>query len=145
MFRYVSHAVVLSTVLLGSCGAADPPAAIYGNYSLTCPKSDPCKPSADAMKLTSKPDGKIGVDIRLIYAAGHSCHIDGDGQWTDNKIVLEAPGLDEKKPCRLEITMQNGKAALEDVDNRCAPVYCGTRGTFHDVSFTKAAAATKKK
>jgi hypothetical protein len=97
------------------------------------------------MKLSRKPDGKIGVTMKLVYAAGHTCHMEGDGEWHDNKIVLQADGLEENKPCRLEIKFQNGKATLDDVEGRCRPVYCGTRGTFEGVGFTKAVATSTKK
>jgi hypothetical protein len=134
------RSIWIGILCTGSFVAAEAPVSIFGKYAKACPSPKPCRPTADSLQLTRKSDDKVGVAIRLIYAAGHSCQIDGVGVWKDNKVAIEAEGLEDNKPCRLEISLQGGTATLRDVGMRCTPVYCGTRGTFQGVTFQKPAA-----
>jgi hypothetical protein len=133
-------------VLAGSA-IAEAPTNIFGTYSKSCTpkKGIPCRPTADSLVLSKKPDGKIGVELKLIYAAGHTCQMEGTSEWKDNSITLEAEGLEADKPCRLKISFQGGKAVLQDVASLCTAVYCGSRGTFHGVTFQKPSAVETKR
>jgi len=71
--------------------------------------------------------------------------MNGEAEWKENAITLEAEGLESDKPCRLKISFQGGKAALQDIGSRCTPVYCGSRGTFHGVTFQKPVPVSTKR
>jgi hypothetical protein len=134
------RSICIGILFTGSFMAAEAPVAIFGKYVRTCPAQKPCRPTADSLQLTTKSENRVGVAIRLIYAAGHSCQIEGIGSWKDDRVAIEAEGLEDNKPCRLEIAFQAGIATIRDVGRRCTPVYCGTRGTFQGVTFQKPAA-----
>jgi len=117
--------------------SAAAPASIFGTYS---------KPGTpDSIELKSAAAGKVGVAIRLVYAAGQSCQLEETGVWTDHKLIVKAGGLTENEPCVLELTFHGPQVRLKDAGLRCSKVFCGTRGTLDEVSLPKRAAATKKK
>jgi Fe2+ transport system protein FeoA len=117
--------------------SAAAPASIFGTYS---------KPGApDSIELKSAAEGKVGIAIRLVYAAGQSCQLEEMGVWKDHKVVVKAGGLTENEPCVLELTFQGGQVRLKDAGLRCSKVFCGTRGTLDEVSLPKGVAATEKK
>jgi hypothetical protein len=95
--------------------------------------------------LKSAATGKVGVAIRLVYAAGQSCQLEETGVWRDHKVIVKADGLTENEPCVLELTFQGAQVRLKDAGLRCSKVFCGTRGTLDAVSLPKRAAASKKK
>jgi hypothetical protein len=113
------------------------PAGIFGTYS---------KPGApDSIELKSSAAGKVGVAIRLVYAAGQSCQLEEMGVWKDHKVIVKAGGLTEDEPCVLELTFHGARVRLTDAGLRCSKVFCGTRGTLDAVSLPKRVAATNKK
>jgi hypothetical protein len=117
--------------------SAAAPASIFGTYS---------KPGApDSIELKSAAAGKVGVAIRLVYAAGQSCQLEKMGVWKDHKVIVKAGGLTEDEPCVLELTFHGGQVRLKDAGLRCSKVFCGTHGTLDAVSLPKRIAATNKK
>jgi hypothetical protein len=117
--------------------SAAAPANIFGTYS----KPD----TPDSIELKSAAAGKVGVAIRLVYAAGQSCQLEEVGVWKDHKVVVKAGGLTEDEPCVLELTFHGAQVRLKDAGLRCSKVFCGTRGTLDEVSLPKRVAATEKK
>ena len=112
------------------------PVNIFGTYA---------KPGApDSIELKSAGAGKIGVAIRLVYAAGQSCQLEETGVWMDRKVVVKTGGLTDDQPCVLELTFQRGHVRLKDAGLRCSKVFCGTRGTLDAVRLPKQVAAPKK-
>lgn len=125
---------LLCVVLIGAGYglAEDPPPAIYGTYR---------KPG-DTLKIFRK-DGKTVISVHLSYANGHSCNLDGTGEWKDSKLLITAEGT-SREECRLELSFEGGAVVFKDPDFGCTRYYCGTRGTLEPVRLPKAAAPAKK-
>lgn len=113
-----------------------PPLSIFGIYGQSTP-------GRDSIRITKKPDGKIGVAVRLYYSSGHTCSLTGDGEWREDRIVVIAEGLEANRSCMLNVFFDKGRIRLKDEGYRCAPVYCGTRGKLDDVSLPKSAVKSK--
>ena len=107
-----------------------PPLTIFGTYGQTAP-------GRDSIRITRKPDSKIGVAIKLYYASGHTCALNGDGEWHEDRVTVIAEGLEANRSCVLDAFFNKGRIRLKDEGYRCAPVYCGTRGKLDDVSLPK--------
>jgi hypothetical protein len=110
--------------------AARPPRNIFGAYGQS-------SRGRDSIRVGEKADGKISVAIRLYFANGHRCNLNGDGEWRGDHVALVAEGLTPARPCRLNVFFEKGRAVLKDEGLQCAPVYCGTRGEFDNVSLAK--------
>jgi hypothetical protein len=91
----------------------------------------------DFMRVTEKGNGRIGVSLKLYYANGHTCQLNKDGQWSEDHVAIVAEGLDENRPCKLNLFFENHHVVLKDEGLQCAPVYCGTRGKLDDTSLSK--------
>jgi len=94
-------------------------------------------PGRDSIRITEESNGRIGVNLKLYYANGHTCQLDTDGRWSQDHIAVAAGGLDENRPCKLNLFFENGRVLLKDDGLQCAPVYCGTRGKLDNVSLPK--------
>lgn len=101
------------------------------------------KAPGDTVRVTRQKDGKAKVETRLVFGGGQSCVMEGEAVWKNNVLTLQADGLDDAKPCRLEMRFAGSKVTLSDPDNLCRPVYCGSAGTFQGAALTKSAAASK--
>ena len=145
MNRYVcsgGRLAILSAVVGLGPGHTDPqgppraPQSIFGIYGQT-------SAGRDSIRITDKPDGKIGVAIRLYFSGGHTCQLNKDGEWREDHLSVIAEGLDASRPCRLNGFFGNGRILLKDDAYQCAPVYCGTRGKLDNVSLPKMSAKPK--
>lgn len=116
--------------------SAAAPASIFGTYSR------PGTP--DSIEVKSAPAGKVGVAIRLVYAAGQSCQLEETGVWKDHKVIVQAQGLVENEPCVLELTFHGAQVRLKDAGLRCSKVFCGTRGTLDAVRLPRRVSTPKK-
>ncbi len=139
--RSVSRATILGVLTgLASLPAAGqtpaPPPSIFGIYGQSTP-------GRDSIRITKKPDVKIGVAIKLYYASGHTCSLNSDGEWHQDKVVVIAEGLEANRSCILNVFFDKGRIRLKDEGYRCAPVYCGTRGKLDDVSLPKSGVKSK--
>src|SRR5215472_7023428 len=56
---------------------AQTPQSIFGTYGQT-------SAVRDSIRITEKPDGKIGVAIRLYFSGGHTCQLNKDGEWRED-------------------------------------------------------------
>jgi hypothetical protein len=134
----------LAVICLGAHGAAlplppgssDPPKTIFGVYGQA-------KGGNDSVRVTRKPNGKIGVTVKLYYGHGHTCHLNQDGDWQADHIAVQAEGLDRTKPCSLSLYFNNGRVLLKDPNSLCAAVYCGARGKFDQVSLPRTSSRHK--
>jgi hypothetical protein len=122
--------------LPATCQTPAPPQTIFGTYGQSTP-------GRDSIRITKKPDGKIGVDIKLYYSSGHTCSLNSDGEWRRDRVIVIAEGLEADRSCRLNVLFDKGRIRLKDEGYRCAPVYCGTRGKFDDVSLPKSGVKSK--
>jgi hypothetical protein len=91
----------------------------------------------DSIQVTEKANGKIGVDLKLYYANGHTCRLKKDGEWQEDHVAVVADGLDRNRSCKLNAFFDKDRVLLKDEGLQCAPVYCGTRGTLDNVSLPK--------
>jgi hypothetical protein len=94
-------------------------------------------PGHDSIQITEKANGRIGVNLKLYYASGHTCQMNNDGKWSEDHIAVVADGLDVNRPCRLNLFFENHHVLLKDEGLQCAPVYCGTRGKLDNASLPK--------
>ena len=109
---------------------APPPPGIFGTYGQTTP-------GRDSIRITKKSDGKIGVAIKLYYSSGHTCTLNSDGEWHEDRVIVVAQGLEANRSCILNAFFDKDRILLKDEGLRCAPVYCGTRGKLDDVNLPK--------
>jgi hypothetical protein len=118
--RFFSLTAVLGIALVFSVQspAAAIPNNIFGIYGL----------SHDVVRVTRGNAGRIRVVLRLYFSHGHTCSLDREGDWQSDHVLIVADGLDPNQACRLQVFFSNGKITLKDEGQRCAPVYCGTRG-----------------
>ena len=112
---------------------AQAPQSIFGTYGQT-------SAGRDSIRITEKPNGKIGVAIRLYFSGGHTCQLNKAGEWREDHLAVVAEGLDASRPCRLNGFFDKGRILLKDEAYQCAPVYCGTRGKLDNVSLPKMSA-----
>ena len=95
------------------------------------------QPGHDRIQVTEKPNGRIGVNLKLYFANGHTCQLDKDGNWSEDHVAIVAEGLDANRSCKLNLFFENRRVLLKDEGLQCAPVYCGTRGKLDGASLTK--------
>jgi hypothetical protein len=131
----VTRASILSVLAgLASLPAAAqtpaPPQSIFGIYGQSTA-------GRDSIRITKKSGSKIGVAIKLYYSSGHTCSLNSDGEWREDRVVVIAEGLEANRSCTLNVFFDKGRVRLRDEGYRCAPVYCGTRGKLDDVSLPK--------
>ena len=119
-----------------SPASSDPPKIIFGVYGQV-------KPGSDSVRVTRKPNGKIGVAIKLYYANGHTCHLNQEGDWQADHVTVQAEGLDQSKPCSLSLYFDKNRVLLKDPNSLCTAVYCGARGKFDQVSLPKTSSRHK--
>ncbi len=122
--------------LSASPASGDPPVGVFGVYGQP-------KPGSDSVRITRKTNGKIAVAIKLYYANGHTCHLNQEGEWQADHVIVQAEGLDVAKPCSLNLYFDKGHVLLRDSNSLCAAVYCGARGKFDQVSLPKAGSRHK--
>ena|SRR2546421_5060414 len=108
-----------------------PPKTIFGLYG------PPGKAGRDTIRVTPAARGKAALALKLYYANGHTCALNKEGEWRDDRLLIVADGLTENEPCRLEASFSQGRILLKDDGQRCARVYCGTRGKLDGVSLPK--------
>ena len=111
--------------------AEPPPKTIFGVYA---PAG---KAGSDNIRITPGADGKVALALKLYYSNGHTCALTKEGEWHGDRLVIVAEGLVENEPCKLEASFPPGRIVLKDEDQRCARVYCGTRGKLDAVSLPK--------
>ena len=90
-----------------------------------------------SIRITPGDQGKINFALKLRYANGHTCEMDKPGEWKGERLVVLADGLDPNQSCKLEARFQPGRIQLTDEGQRCAQVYCGTRGKLDGVVLSK--------
>jgi hypothetical protein len=122
--------IVGAVSLLLATGGPRPPKSIFGVYG---------RPAAghDSIRVTERADGKIRVAIKLYYSNGHTCQLNDDGEWREDRLAIVAGALDPSHPCRLSIFFDKSGVLLRDEGFQCAPVYCGTRGKLDNVRLPK--------
>jgi hypothetical protein len=108
-----------------------PPKTIFGLYSAAG------RTGRDTVRVTPGAGGKVALDLKLHYANGHTCALAKEGEWHGDHLIIVADGLTENEPCRLEAGFPKGRIVLKDEGQRCARVYCGTRGKLDAVSLPK--------
>jgi hypothetical protein len=111
-------------------GFEGPGKSVFGVYG-------EAKAGHDYVRVTEKPDEKVGVSLKLYYANGHTCQLNKDGEWSGDHVAIVADGLDQSRPCRLNLFFENRHVVLKDEGFQCAPVYCGTRGKLDNASLPK--------
>jgi hypothetical protein len=128
--RLFGGILILSSLPASSQTPALPLKSIFGIYG---------QPGTgrNSIQVIEKANGKIGVDLKLYYANGHTCRFNKDGDWLVDHIAVVADGLDRNKPCRLNAFFDKDHVLLKDEGLQCAPVYCGTRGTLDNVNLPK--------
>jgi len=112
-----------------------PPKTIFGLYGAAG------KAGRDTIHVTPGAAGKVALALKLYYANGHTCALDKEGEWHGDRLVIVAEGLTENEPCKLEASFPAGRIVLKDEGQRCARVYCGTRGKLDAVSLPKRSSA----
>ena len=133
--RRFRHACVLigaacSFPLHSLPASQSPPKSIFGRYGAPAGGSD-------SILVTPGRQQQVGVAIKLYYANGHTCALDKAGEWRSDHILMVADGLNENEPCKLEAYFPKGRILLKDEGQRCAQVYCGTRGKLDAVILIK--------
>lgn len=130
ILKYVCAAACFGSLQLVSQAPSRPDKTVFGLYG---------QPTAghNSVKVTEKADGQIAVNLKLYYAAGHTCQLNKDAKWSGDHLAIIAEGLDENRQCRLNLFFENGHVLLKDEGFECAPVYCGTRGKLDNVELPK--------
>lgn len=82
-------------------------------------------------------EGKVEIALKLYYANGHVCQLEKAGDWQRDRVLIVTEGLVENEPCRLEASFVKGGVVLKDEGQRCARLYCGTRGKLDGVTVPK--------
>jgi hypothetical protein len=124
--------------LAGQTPSTDlPPKTIFGVYGASR------KTGGDSIRVTRAAQGKIALALKLYYANGHTCALNKDAEWHGDHLLLATEGISENEPCKLEAAFPSGRIVLKDEGQRCARVYCGTRGKLDGVSLPKKSSAQK--
>ncbi|HVG20552.1 MAG TPA: hypothetical protein VNI02_15995 [Blastocatellia bacterium] len=124
------------------CAAKSRP-ALFGEYiGMGCPakgKTAPCIPTkaTDRVRISRGKDANATVNIKIVFAEGHTCTLEGRASWSDGRFTLRADGLDPNKPCQLVLRIRGSVLTLEDPGGLCREVYCGARGAFDGARFKK--------
>ena len=113
-----------------------PPKTIFGVYGTS-------GKTGDTVRVSRAAQGKIALALKLYYANGHTCALNKDGEWHGDHLLLVTEGISENEPCKLEAAFPPGRVVLKDEGQRCARVYCGTRGKLDGVSLPKKSSARK--
>jgi hypothetical protein len=111
------------------------PARIFGLYGAGGRSRNAV--AGDSIRVTRGRNGRVGVAIKLYYDNGHTCTLNKPGAWDNDHVLVTADGLNQNEPCRLEAYFPKGGILLKDEGQRCAQVYCGTRGKLDAVSLVK--------
>ena len=133
--RIALVARLLCAAIVAACGSplgsqpASAPKNIFGLYS--APRN------SGSVRVTPGGQGKVGLALKLYYANGHTCQLNKQGEWQGDHVLVAADGLDENEPCKLEASFPKGRILLKDPGQRCAQVYCGSRGKLDGVSLPK--------
>lgn len=109
---------------------AGQPRSIFGVYGSL-------RSGHDSIRVTHKSNGKVGFRLELHFANGHTCRLSEDAEWRGDHLSVLANGLKESEPCKLEASFSGRRIALKDEGQRCAAVYCGTRGKLDGISLRK--------
>ncbi len=123
--------------------AAEPPTAVFGNYSGSgCPpktRMEACLPTkaTDRVGILRDRETDAKVHVKMVFDKGHVCALTGGAIWSGDRFTLRADGLDPDKPCQLTLRIQGSALTLEDAGGLCREVYCGTRGAFEGARFKK--------
>ena len=131
----------LGAVIAAGAAQAQVPPELFGQYGgIVCgPAIKGCIPTTASDSVTIQPaaNGRATVSVRIIFAGGQTCDVDGEGRWQGGKLTLVAEGLEANRPCRLGMRVASGVLSLDDPDRSCREVYCGTRGAFDGARFKK--------
>lgn len=130
------RAIILTGLItVACCFAADKaPNNIFGLYG---------RSGGDFIRVTPGENGKVGLALKLYFANGQTCQLDKEGDWQDGHVVVNTDGLNASEPCKLEASFAKGNVLLKDEGQRCARVYCGSRGKLDSVSLRKRAPSAK--
>ena len=146
LMRFVINSLICIVVFgIGTLlGQAKPPSKVFGNYvGIGCPGkagTAGCIPTSakDRVQILRGRAGRgASVKIRVVFAGGHVCSLEGKADWTGGGFVIRADGLDPLKPCRLVLRIRGSVLTLADAGGLCREVYCGTRGAFDGARFKK--------
>jgi hypothetical protein len=112
-----------------------PPEQIFGIYANrveVCPSSIGCEgQTLNYVLVAPRPNRRVGVQIGLVFSAGHSCGLDENGEWDRDRVVVRMFYQDQgEKECRLELFFKGNNVILNDVGDRCRVSTCGTRGSY---------------
>jgi hypothetical protein len=142
--RVVAWAIYLMFfgILAYDCAAQRPPATVFGEYrGAGCPagnKTDCLSTKrTDRVRILRGRGGQSSIRINLVFEQGHTCSLEGQAVWSNNRFVINAEGIDPQKPCRLTVRIKGSILTLEDARGNCREVYCGVRGAFQGARFRK--------
>ena len=119
-----------------------PPENLFGDYSgAGCSHSDSSEhclntSPSDHIRLRHGADQQVEAEVHLVFHS-QTCHLKAPAVWVNHGFTIRAEGLDADKPCELRINVHENELALNDLNNRCREVYCGTRGSFTGARFKK--------
>lgn len=129
--------------ILPNLAVAEPPLSAFGEYiGAGCPsvgKAGTCIATTpdDRVRIFRDKNANAMVSVRIIFDRGHICTLEGAATWMDGHYTLRSDGLDQNKPCQLELLINGAVLTLDDPDALCREVYCGTRGAFDGARFMK--------
>jgi hypothetical protein len=102
---------------------AVPPANIFTSYGVR----------PDYVRVTRGNSGRIRVGLRLHFSHGQTCSLNREGDWRGDHVSIAAEGIEPSRPCELKLSFPGGRVLLADEGQRCAQVFCGTRGKLDGV------------
>ena|SRR5690349_19641363 len=111
-------------------GQSPAPRTIFGLYGSG-------RTGRDFVRVMARENGKIGLNLKLYYANGQTCALNKEGEWIGDHLVVAAEGLKENEPCKLEVFFPKGRILFKDEGQRCAQVYCGSRGKLDEVTLPR--------
>ena len=133
---FKSGTVLALCLLSVAADQPDPPKAIYGVYGSM-------RKGRDAIRITPADNGKAKMSLKLYYAYGHTCTLNKEADWQSDHLVITEPGANEHENCKLEASFSQNRILLKDSGQRCARIYCGTRGKLDAVSLRKTGSVSK--
>jgi hypothetical protein len=135
---WMCSGIALALCWISALAAPDqtktPPKSIFGVYG---PGQKRAGRGRDLIRIKARESGKVNVALKLYYANGHTCQLDLDGEWQGDHVSIAADGLDQNQGCKLEASFSQGRIHLSDQGQRCAKVYCGTRGKLDGLVLSK--------
>lgn len=98
-----------------------------------------CVGEADTLVSVAPGEDNLAVvTIEVLISGGHSCSLEGKGEWRDGELYVAA--LDDASAeydCVVRLRFSDDSVHLSDPGGRCEAVACGANASFDDATLPR--------